>query len=108
MDFENIFKEIKNVLIKLLGEKYQGFKSESKKDVEIFLNNSKDKFERWTTLLANKDISIDEYEWLVKSQKDLLTLKALQKAGISKISLGHLKNSIIKSIVGVVKAAVLI
>jgi hypothetical protein len=102
MDFKDILKELKSSLLKLFGEKYEDLKAESKKDVDQFLKDSKEKLERWTLLLANQDITIDDYEWLVKSQKDLLLMKALNKAGVSKISLGHFKNKVVKTIVNVV------
>ncbi|UOB17089.1 hypothetical protein [Abyssalbus ytuae] len=103
MDFEKILKELKESLIRLLNEKYKGFKNESKKDIEDFLESSKEKLEKWSKLLLNGDITPGEFEWLLKSQKDLLALKMLQKAGLSKISLGHMKNNIIELIVNVVK-----
>ncbi len=107
MDFNEILKELKSALTKLFGEKWEDLKGDSKKDVEQFLNDSKDKLERWTLLLANQDITLDDYEWLVKSQKDLLLMKALHKAGVSKISLGHFKNRVVKTIVSVVIGAIL-
>ena len=107
MDFKEILKELKNSLLKLFGEKYEDLKTESKKDVDQFLKDSKEKLERWTLLLANQDITPDDYQWLVKSQKDLLLMKALNKAGVSKISLGHFKNKVVKTIVNVVIAALI-
>ncbi|WP_136468755.1 hypothetical protein [Flagellimonas onchidii] len=106
MDFEKILKELKESLLQVLGDQYGGFKKETKKDIEDFLNASKDKLERWTKLLASGDISMDEYQWLVKSQKDLLAMKGLEKVGISKISLGHFKNKVIKTVVDIVKGII--
>lgn len=107
MDFEKILRELKESLVQVLGNQYSGFKNETKKDLEEFLNTSKNKLERWTTLLTNGELNLDEYEWLVKSQKDLLTLKGLQQVGISKISLGHFKNKVIKTVVDLIKGLVL-
>lgn len=107
MDFEEILKELKTSLLQLFGEKWEDLKGESKKDIEQFLKDSEEKLKRWTVLLANGDITLDDYEWLVKSQKDLLLMKALHKAGVSKISLGHFKNKIIQVIVNVVKSLVI-
>ena len=107
MDFNEILKELKTNLVQILGDQYSDFKNETKEDIEAFLEASKDKLERWTKLLANGELGLDEYEWLVKSQKDLLTLKGLQQVGISKISLGHFKNKVIKTIVDVVKGLLL-
>ena len=43
-------------------------------------------------------ITKDEFEWLLKSQQDLIALKALQGAGLSKIKINNIKNTIIKTI----------
>ncbi|WP_375587729.1 hypothetical protein [Flagellimonas aurea] len=107
MDFDKIFKELKESLVKLLGNQYAGLKKETKEDIVEFVNGSKVKLERWTLLLANGEISLDDYQWLVESQKDLLTMKALEKAGISKISLGHFKNKVVNTLVDIVKGLVL-
>ncbi len=106
MDFEELLKQIKDELLKALGESYADYKTESKKDVEAFLEASKEKLERWTKLLANTELTVKDYEWLLKSQKDILVLKALYQAGITKQRLGHLKNKIIDTIVNVVVGAI--
>lgn len=107
MNSEVLLKEIKSSLLTLFEEKWGGFKDESKKDIDQFLNDSKDKLERWTELLNNKEIDVEDYEWLVKSQKDLLLMETLHNAGIHKISLGRFKNKVIQTIVNVVKAVIL-
>lgn len=107
MDFEAILKELKSDLLKLFGEKWEDLKDESKNDVEQFLNDSKAKLERWTLLLANRAITIDDFEWLLESQKDVLLMKTLHKAGVSKISLGHFKNKIVNTILIAIKRIIL-
>ncbi|MGG8496704.1 hypothetical protein ACQY1Q_09825 [Tenacibaculum sp. TC6] len=103
MDFEKILQELKKSLILVFNDKFSEFSKESKKDIELFLNESKDKLERWTSLLKQGKLTLDDFEWLVESQKDLFHLKALQAAGISKISLGHFKNKIVKTIIDTIK-----
>ena len=100
-------KELKNNLLTALGEKYAAYSKETEKDIDAFLAASKEKLKRWTTLLAEEKINEEEFEWLVQSQKDLLVLKALYQAGVSKIALGHLKNKIIKILINTAKVAVL-
>ena len=102
MDFKLIFEEIKKNLKDLVGERVADFKTEGKKDIDAFLKKSEDKLKRWTELLATGGLTLDDYKWLVESQKDLVTLEALYQAGVSKIKLGHLKNSIINTIVNTV------
>jgi hypothetical protein len=107
MDFDKLLKELKMALVNLFGEKWGELKSEAKKDIEQFLADSEDKLKRWTTLLANGDITIEDYEWLIESQKNLMLMNALHSAGVSKISLGYFKNKVIKTIIDVVKIVVL-
>lgn len=98
MEFETIIGGLKEQLTQLFGDKYKEFGKASKKDINAFLDNSKEKLERWTLLLAEEKLTPDDFQWLVTSQKDLLTLKALEKAGVSKISLGHFKNTVIDAV----------
>lgn len=106
MDFEKILQELKKSLVSLFNDKFSEFSQESKKDIELFLNDSKDKLERWTSLLAQGKLTAEDFEWLVKSQKDLFKMKTLQAAGISKISLGHFKNKVLNTIVSTIKTLI--
>lgn len=106
MDFDKILQELKKSLVSLFSEKFGEFSKESKKDIELFLSESKDKLERWTSLLAQGKLTVEDFEWLVESQKDLFKMKTLQAAGISKISLGHFKNKVVKTIVDTIKALI--
>lgn len=103
MDFEKILNELKGNLLELFNDKYGNFTKESKKDIDAFLKESRNKLERWTMLLKEQKLTLEDFEWLVKSQKDLFHLKALQTAGVSRISLGHFKNKVVKTIVNVIK-----
>lgn len=107
MDFEEIYKELKKSLVALAKEKFLDFKDEGKKDMEAFLESSKDKLQKWTKLLASKDLTLEDYHWLVKNQKDLLVMNALYQTGISRIKLGHFKNKVIKTIIETIKVVVL-
>ncbi|OUS00784.1 hypothetical protein A9Q86_08490 [Flavobacteriales bacterium 33_180_T64] len=107
MDIEALIKLLKDELIKVLGESYKDYKTETKRDIEAFLEISKGKLARWTGLLEAGELTPKDYEWLLKSQKDLLLLNALYQAGVSKLRLGHLKNKIIKTIVNTVLTVVI-
>lgn len=107
MDFKEILKQIKESLEQEFGDKWEGFKGAARKDIDQFLKDSKDKLERWTRLLASGAIDLEDFAWLVESQKDLMLMHALHSAGVHKISLGHLRNRVVKIIIDVVKTAVL-
>jgi len=107
MDFEKLLNELKASLVEVFGEKWQNLNAESEKDIEQFLNDSKFKLKRWTELLVDGSIDLDDFEWLVKSQKDLLFMHSLKTVGVNKISLGHFKNKVLATIIEVVKVVVL-
>ena len=98
MEIEKIIKELKAELEKLFTEKFSDFPKEVKTDLEEFIEKSEEKIKRWTLLLRDNAITPEEFAWLIKSQKDLLELRALYSVGISKIKLGHFKNKVLDTI----------
>ena len=98
MDIEKLLKALKENLIALLGEKLKEFKPQFEKDINNYINQSREKLVRWSELYAMESITKEELEWLLKSQRDLITLKALESLGLSKIRLNNLKNSILQTI----------
>ena len=107
MDIEKLIKDLKDTLLTLLGNKYKEFKPEIQKDIADFIKQSEEKLKRWILLLADGSLTKEEFEWLLKSQRDLVALKTIQATGISKIRINNIKNSILKTIFDVVIAAVL-
>ena len=79
----------------------------SKKDLNKFLNESEEKLKRWSVLLLEGKITKEEFEWLVKSQKDILLLTSLKEAGISKIKLSNFKNQVISTIIKTVLTSII-
>ncbi|RKR11591.1 hypothetical protein C8C83_3331 [Flavobacterium sp. 90] len=102
MDNDKFIGELKSKLKAIITNSYKDLKPELEKDLNTFLETSREKLERWFTLSASGDITEEELEWLIKSQLDLVTLQTLQTAGISKIRLNTLKNNIAKIIFKVI------
>jgi len=98
MDIDKLLKELKQELVKLLGDKYKEFKPEIQKDINDFLEKSREKLELWSMLLATASLTEEEFSWLLKSQQDLIALKALQGAGLSKIRINNIKNTILQTV----------
>ena len=98
MNNNNLIEEIKEKVKSLISKNYKDLKPQLEKDLKTFLETSAEKLERWAILYANEGINEEELQWLLKSQLDLVSLQALQAAGISKIKLNNLKNNIIKLI----------
>jgi hypothetical protein len=98
MDFDKLIKELKDEIVALAKEKFDEQGNEIVQDMQVYLEHSKEKLQRWAVLFQDKKIDKDELVWLLKSQKDLLLLKSLQNLGISSISLGHFKNKIVDTV----------
>ena len=98
MDITALLKEIKTEIVSLVKDRFNKESKAITNEITLFLNQSKTKLERWTSLLAQGEITPAEFEILLQSQKDLIEMKALHKAGITGIQLGHFKNTVIKLI----------
>lgn len=98
MDIEKVMKALRENLLLLAKETYKDIKPELQKDINDFLSKSQEKIERWSLLLASESITKDEFEWLLKSQQDLLVLKVVQRAGVSKIKINNIKKAILNTV----------
>lgn len=102
MDKDTLLEELKNRLKIIIANSYKDIKSALEKDLNSFLETSREKLERWILLFSTSALTEEELEWLLKSQLDLVALQALQSTGISKIRLNTLKNNILKTIFKVI------
>lgn len=102
MDNDKVLKELKSRLKIIITNSYKDIKPELEKDLNTFLETSREKLERWILLFSTSALTEEELEWLLKSQLDLVALQALQTTGISKIRLNTLKNNILKTIFKVI------
>ena len=57
MDFEETLKKLKQSLFHVLGNEFQEYRKETQKDIEDFINNSKEKLEKWTKLLSSRNMN---------------------------------------------------
>lgn len=95
MDFEKLLKELKQDIIAEAQEKFGNEGKLILSDLQDYLDSSKEKLKKWSTLFIEGAIDKDELAWLLQSQKDLLIMRALVKAGVNKIKAGHFKNKVI-------------
>ncbi|XCF06021.1 hypothetical protein ABI125_15040 [Tamlana crocina] len=95
MDFEKLLKELKEEIVAEATDKFGGEGKLIVDDMKEYLKSSEEKLKKWSGLFLAGAIDKNELEWLLKSQKDLLVMQALVKAGVSKIKAGHFKNRVI-------------
>lgn len=107
MEIEELIKEIKNQIGVVINEKYIEIKPELEKAINDFLEETKEKLEKWLYLYSTDTLTKQEFEWLVKSQKDLLILKGIQNKGIATLNLNAIKNTIFKIVFQTIKTLVI-
>jgi len=95
MDFDQLLKELKNEIVAEATDKFGDEGKLIVDDMKAYLKTSEEKLKKWSGLFIAEAIDKDELEWLLRSQKDLLVMQALVRAGVSKIKAGHFKNKII-------------
>ena len=98
MDFDILFKELKDEITVLAKDKFDGQSTAIVEDMQEYFEQSKEKLQKWGNLFKQQRIDKDELIWLLKSQKDILQLKSLQHIGVSSISIGHFKNKIVDTV----------
>ncbi|MEO6329811.1 MAG: hypothetical protein ABIO55_12810 [Ginsengibacter sp.] len=82
-DFQQLYKEIEQQIVSLAESTVSNYKKQAIQDAKKILADMKVDLIRWTDLLALKQIKVNEFEWLVNSDKELVKMKALEKAGLA-------------------------
>lgn len=99
MNTPNYIKELQGEITSLVCSKYGEIGLDVSKDVKHFLDQNNEKLLRWTMLLEKNEISKDEFGLLIYSLKDLFVMDVLHKAGVSKIGMARLTNSIMALVI---------
>jgi hypothetical protein len=92
---EEILKEIKS----LAEETFKEHKDKAFKDGKAFLNKIEDDLERLSNLLAKGELTAEEFEWLVRSKKDLAEMVLLNQAGLALVKIDKFKDSLLNLII---------
>ena len=104
-DFNKVFNDIKNQVGAEAETDLKGFAAQGKQDAQAFLDQSRDRLEKWMQLLADKQIDEDEFGWLVESQKAVAQMAALQKANAGSMQIEKFRDSVLQIVVKVAVTA---
>jgi len=72
---------------------------QAKADAQAFVDASKDKLKKWFEELASEQLTKSEFEFLVKSQRDLAEMNALTQIGLAKARIDRIVNGIIQTVI---------
>lgn len=98
-NFDDFVDAIEEGVKELSKKTLKGFKDEAVTDAKAFLEASKDNLYRWTKLLAQGELSQDDFEWLVLGRKDVAELHALKQAGLALVRLDRFKNALLDLVI---------
>ena len=102
MNTDDIILELKKEINQLLETKYFELKEEAEEIVKVTLESIKVKLENWTALLSTGELTPEEFEYLLKTEEQLLILKALQAKGIARLELKNFMQDLIGTIIQIV------
>ncbi|MEJ7780759.1 MAG: hypothetical protein WKF68_14345 [Daejeonella sp.] len=105
IDFAELIKDLKDDIMALARKTLTERIKEAQDDAEYILDFAKINLEKWTEELADGRLDRDDFEYHLKSQRDLLSLAALKQAGISKVRIDKFKEEVFIIITsGILKA----
>lgn len=105
-DYKELFKNIEQQIVSLAENTVGKYKEEAIAEAKQLLANMKTDLIRWTDLLAEKQIKVNEFEWLVNSDKELVKMKGLEKAGLAATEATAFGAKVIALVINTVKTAV--
>ena len=98
-DFNDFLESLKKGLEEIIKKNWKEFKDAAEKDGNAFLDKTKEDLKRWTKLLAQGDLTKDDFEFLVAGKKDLAELEALKLAGLAQVRLERFQNALISLVI---------
>jgi len=106
LNFDAFFKNIKTEVISLAQESLKDSITEAKTDGVAALNTMKENIKKWSLQVVNKEISIEDFDFQIQTQKEEMEMVALKEAGLKEIELDKFKNGIVSIIVNKVSGLV--
>lgn len=98
-DIQELYKEIEQQIVSLAESTVSNYKEQAIQDGKQILADIKVDLARWVDLLAQKQMKINEFEWLVNSDKELIKMKALESAGLAAVRASAFGMSVLNLII---------
>ena len=97
--FNQFLDAVKSGSKDLARDVFDGFEDQALEDTKAYLENSKQDLQRWTNLLAQGELTKQDFEDLVKAKKALLQIHSLTQAGIALAKLDQFRSRFITMVV---------
>ena len=97
--FDDFIDNLEGGVKKLAKKHFKDSLDTAEADGEAFIENCKEDLKRWTKLLANEDLSQDDFECLVAGTKDLAEMEALKQLGLKLVRIERFQNALISLVI---------
>ena len=102
---DSIFISVENQSKVLAGELFQKYTQQALSDTQDYLHSARADLETWCTALKQNQLSKNEFESLVRGQKDLAKMNALKAAGLAQVSLDTFTTGVMNIVINAAFAA---
>lgn len=102
-DFDTLLDTLQSDLGEVIKEFGEEYREDILNDAGDFATKTRDDIEEWAALLKDGEMSIADFEFLLKSKKDVAEMEALKQKGLTQAKLDKLKADILDTVVGSVK-----
>jgi len=100
IDFNQFLNTLKSGLTDIGNEFGRDYIDDIVSDGTDFAIRRKENLERRAVLLAEGKLTEDEFNWLLRSDKNLLEMKAVKKRGLSVVQMNKIQDAIIGTVSG--------
>ena len=97
-----VFSEIEQQIVTLAETTVSNFKNQAISVAKNLVSTIKADISRWTNLLSAGHIKISEFEFLVGTEKSLITMISLEQTGLAQLRIQNYLNGVLNIIIDVV------
>lgn len=98
-DFKTLFADIQDQVQTMATQATGKYKDDAISEGKRLLKEIKEDLERWVLLLAEGHLKPEEFTWLVNSNKSLVKMTALKKAGMAVVEVKKFSVNLLNIIV---------
>lgn len=97
--FDQFLQALEAAVKDLAGRTLGDLKDAATKDGTRYLQKCRADLEKWTTQLANGELSQKDFAFLLRSETDLGAMIALEQAGLAAAKLQRFRDDLVRTIV---------
>ncbi len=97
--FDDFVEALKNGAKDLAKEIFDGFEDEASNDAKAFLEKTKEDMRRWTKLLAQGELTEQDFSDLVQAKKALAEIHTLRQTGVALTKLERFRSGFINLLI---------